>query len=315
MPKFRKSIPNIHQLISMESLDLEKINYLFDRSSYFLKNCVEKDQVLDTLSGQVIVNLFFESSTRTRNSFEIAAHRLGAIVLSPNLAQSATTKGELLIDTIHNLEAMGAKLLIIRHAENNLAQFLAAELSANVGIINAGDGSNEHPTQALLDLFTIKQRVTDFSSLTVAILGDVAHSRVARSLIIGLRLMGVERIRIIAPDYFMPDSDDTLRADLFNELDAGLADVDIVYVLRIQKERMTEAQYPDEGAYFKAFALTQEKLALAKPDAIVMHPGPMNRGIEIESAVADGPQSVILSQTQNAVAVRMAVIETVLANQ
>lgn len=315
MPKLKSTIPHLHQLLSMSVLDKEKITYLLDRAEHFLTTAIAKNQVLETLRGQVIVNLFFESSTRSRNSFEIAAHRLGAIVLSPDIKQSATVKGELLIDTIHNLEALGAKLLIIRHPDNNLTQFLAAELSTDIAIINAGDGSNEHPTQALLDLLTIRQRVTDFSSLTVAILGDVAHSRVARSLIIGLRLMGVENIRIVAPDYFLPDPTNALRADRFNNISAGLQDTDIVYVLRIQKERMAQAQYPNEGAYFKAFGLTQEKLALAKPGAMVMHPGPMNRGIEIESAVADGPQSVILSQTHNAVALRMAVIETVLTSR
>lgn len=312
MSKFM--MPKIKQLTSMQTLDEKQINYLLNRSEHFLKTCINKNKVLDTLRGQVIVNLFFEPSTRTRNSFEIAAHRLGAIVLSPNMTQSATKKGELLIDTIHNLQAMGAKLLIIRHADNNLAQFLAAELTSDIAVINAGDGSNEHPTQTLLDLLTIKQHFPSFPELTVSIIGDVAHSRVARSLIIGLRIMGVKNIRIIAPEYFMPSNDDTLYADMFTSIEEGIKDADVVYALRIQKERMSEAQYPNENAFFTEFGLTQERLSQAKSDAIVMHPGPINRGIEIESAVADGPQSVILEQTQNSVAVRMAVIETLLAN-
>lgn len=306
--------PRLKHMLSMETLDKNIISYLLDRSEHFIATCIKKNQVLSTFAGQVVVNLFFEPSTRTRNSFEIAAHRFSAIVLSPDMQQSSTQKGELLIDTIHNFEAMGAKLLVIRHSDNNLAQFLAAELRTSISVINAGDGSNEHPTQTLIDLLTIRQHFTDFSKLTVAILGDVVHSRVARSLIIGLRMMGVERIRIIAPDYFMPKESDLLQADQIESITAGLQDVDIIYTLRIQKERMNREQHPNEGAYFKSFGLTQERLAIAKPNAIVMHPGPINRGIEIESVVADGPQSVILQQTQNSVAVRMAVIETLLNN-
>lgn len=307
--------PKIQHLLTIASLGKEQITYLLDRSEQLLRACLAQDKVINTLHGQVVVNLFFEPSTRTRNSFEIAAHRLGAIVLSPNMKQSATQKGELLIDTIHNFEAMGARLLTIRHPDNNLAQFLSAELQTDVSVINAGDGSNEHPTQTLLDLLTIRQHFSDFSQLTVAILGDVRHSRVARSLIIGLRTMGVERIRIVAPDYFMPTEVDGMAADQIDTITAGLEEADIIYCLRIQKERIDEKQCPSDGDYFKSFGLTQERLEFAKPTAIVMHPGPINRGIEIESVVADGPQSVILQQTQNSVAVRMAVIETLLNNR
>ena len=257
----------------------------------------------------MVVNLFFESSTRTRNSFEIAAHRLGAIVLSPNMTQSSTNKGELLIDTIRNLEAMGASLLIIRHPDNHLAQFLAAELHSSVSVINAGDGSNEHPTQTLLDLMTMRQHYPDLSKITIAIIGDIVHSRVARSLMMGLHLMGVKNIRIIAPDYFTPPEEELNHVDVFHSMEDGLRDVDIIYTLRIQKERMDATQFPKIEQYHKKFGLSPEKLLLAKSSAIVMHPGPMNRGIEIESSVADGPQSVILQQTQNSVAVRMAVLE------
>lgn len=306
--------PSMNHLLTMESLDEATITFILNRAEDLLASSVKSGQMLDTLHGQVAVNLFFEPSTRTRNSFEIAQKRLGAIVLSPDMQQSATAKGELLIDTLHNLESMGANLLIVRHPDNNLAQFLASELSSGVSVINAGDGSNEHPTQALVDLLTIRQHRNDFASRSVAIIGDVMHSRVARSLIIGLRTMGVKRIRIIAPDYFMPEESDTMQADMMNSMSAGLKDIDIIYTLRIQKERMDSTQYPNEGEYFNTFGLTQEKLALAKPDAIVMHSGPINRGIEIESVVADGPQSVILQQTQNSVAIRMAVIETLLNN-
>lgn len=304
--------PALHHLLSMQSLDKDKIIYLLDRADYFLKTAIAKQEVLTTLRGKVIVNLFFEPSTRTRNSFEIAAHRLGAIVLSPDMKQSSTAKGELLIDTIRNLEAMGAALLVIRHPDNNLAQFLSFEVKTKIAVVNAGDGSNEHPTQTLLDLMTIRQHIKDFSKITIAIVGDIAHSRVAHSLVIGLRLMGVEKIRMIAPEKFAPENAELSHVDVFHSMDAGLRDVDIIYTLRIQKERMSTEDRPKDDQYFKKFGLTKERLALAKSGVIVMHPGPMNRGIEIESSVADGTQSVILQQTQNSVAVRMAVLETLL---
>src|SRR3989344_4382833 len=189
--------PTMHHLLSMQSLDADKITYLLDRAEQFLKSTIAKNEVLNTLHGKVVANLFFESSTRTRNSFEIAAKRLGAIMLSPDMRQSATIKGELLIDTIRNLEAMGVSAMIVRHPDNHLAQFLAGELQTGVSIVNAGDGSNEHPTQTLIDLLTIRQHYANFSDITVAIVGDVAHSRVAHSLMLGLRLMGAQRIRVI----------------------------------------------------------------------------------------------------------------------
>ena len=306
--------PTMHHLLSMQSLDADKITYLLDRAEQFLKSTIAKNEVLNTLHGKVVANLFFESSTRTRNSFEIAAKRLGAIMLSPDMRQSATIKGELLIDTIRNLEAMGVSAMIVRHPDNHLAQFLAGELRAGVSIINAGDGSNEHPTQTLIDLLTIRQHYANFSDITVAIVGDVAHSRVAHSLMLGLRLLGAQRIRVIAPTQFTPADLELMQVDILHNMTVGLADVDIIYVLRIQKERLKpDEQYETDDQYFEDFGLTNERSALAKPNAIVMHPGPMNRGIEIESAVADGAQSVILQQSKNSVAVRMAVLETLLA--
>lgn len=297
----------------MRSLSAENITYLLDRAEYFLQTTITKQEVLKTLHGKVIANLFFEPSTRTRNSFEIAEHRLGAIVLSPDMKQASTMKGELLIDTILNLEAMGVSLLVIRHPDNNLAEFLATELRSHIAVVNAGDGSNEHPTQTLLDLLTIRQHFKNFFDITIAIVGDILHSRVARSLIIGLQIMGVKKIRIISPEIFTPLDAEAMKVDVFHSLDAGLKEVEIVYVLRIQKERMPPEMRPKDEQYFKTFGLTQEKLTLAKSSAIVMHPGPMNRSVEIESSVADGWQSVILQQTQNSVAIRMAVIETLLS--
>lgn len=304
----------MQHLLSMHALDKKQMIAFFDRGEFFLKTTVAKQEVLNTLHGKVIVNLFFEPSTRTRNSFAIAGNRLGAIVLSPNMKNSSTVKGELLVDTIHNLEAMGASLLVIRHPDNHLAQFIAGEILSSVSVVNAGDGSNEHPTQALLDIMTIRQHFPDFSNLTVAIVGDVAHSRVAHSLTIGLKTMGVGKIRFIAPDYFTPGDigDDYESVEIVHDINAGLKDVDIIYALRIQKERIDEKNRPSDEKYFKTFGLTAERVALAKPTAIVMHGGPINRGIEIESDVADGPQSVILQQTKNSVGLRMAVLETLL---
>ena len=316
MLKHKITPPKLQHLLSIKSLDPAKVIYLLDRAEYFLKTAIEKQVVLTTLQGKVVANLFFESSTRTRNSFEIAAHRLGAIVLLPDMKQASTLKGELMIDTIRNLEAMGVALLVIRHSDNNLAQFLAMELHSGIAVVNAGDGHNEHPTQALIDLLTIRQHFPDFSALTVAIVGDVAHSRVARSLVLGLRLMGVVKIRIIGPENFIPKDDaDFASVEIFHSMNEGLKDVDVIYTLRIQKERMSTTEHPKDESYFKEFGLTEERLSLAKSTAIVMHPGPTNRGIEIESSVADGSQSVILQQTRNSVAVRMAVLETVIRDQ
>lgn len=315
MLKSKSKPPLLHHFLSMRSLYQNTATYLLDRAEHFLKTAIAKQEVLTTLHGKVVANLFFESSTRTRNSFEIAEHRLGAIVLSPDMKLSSTNKGELLIDTIRNLEAMGVSLMVVRHADNHLVQFLAAEAQTGISVINAGDGHNEHPTQALVDLLTIRQHFPDFTALTVAIIGDVAHSRVARSLVMGLRLMGVKKIRLIAPKSFAPDHDDFASTEVFHVMNDGLQDVDVIYTLRIQKERMDASEHPKEDVYFKEFGLTEARLALAKRSAIVMHPGPMNRGIEIESSVADGSQSVILQQTRNSVAVRMAVIETLLTSQ
>jgi len=315
--KLKKSFPQkplMQHFFGIKFLDQKTLLYLLDRAIYLYDSVISKNKVLDTLQGKVIANLFFESSTRAKNSFEIAEHRLGAIVLSPNMKQSSTNKGELLIDTVRNFEAMGASLLVIRHSQNNLAQFLAMESTTGISVINAGDGYNEHPTQALIDILTIRQHFPDFSNRKIAICGDIAHSRVARSLVLALQLMNIGKIHLIAPKNFIPvDDEDYSKCEFFEQMDAGIKDVDIIYMLRIQKERMNETEHPKDELYFKEFGLTKKRVALAKTGAIVMHPGPINRGIEIESSVADGPQSVILQQTKNSVAVRMAVVETVLA--
>ncbi len=308
----KKVKPSLRHLVDMDSLDLETITYLFDSAEQFLSSCLEKDAVLKTLVGKIVTNLFFESSTRSRNSFFIAAKRLGAIVVNPDMSTLATAKGESLIDTVHSFEAMGTSLFVIRHSDNNTAAFIAAELSTNASVINAGDGDNQHPTQALLDLFTIHRHKPNFSELKVAIIGDILHSRVARSLIEGLKIMGVAGIRLIAPEALVPTDAEQLGVDVFHTMEEGLQDIDVVVALRIQKERMQEALMPDPDKFYQHYGLTPTTLAFAKPDAIVMHPGPINRGVEIDSSVADGPQSVILEQVLNGVAMRMAIMDCLL---
>ena len=294
----------------MESLDRDTVIKLIKKADSMRLDNDKKSAIIPFLEGKIVANLFFEPSTRTRNSFEIAAKRFNAIVLSPNMSSSSTTKGESLIDTVHTFEALGTSLFIIRHSDNNTAQFIASELTGNASVINAGDGTNQHPTQTLADLMTIRQHKSEFESLIVTIVGDIMHSRVARSAIIGLKIMGVNTIRLIAPDELIPRDVDHLAVDVYDNFDQGLKDADVVMTLRMQTERFPSSDIPDLDKFSLNFCLTEERLANAKPDAIVMHPGPINRGVEIASKVADGPQSVILQQVSNGVAVRMAVIDS-----
>ncbi|MDX9741320.1 MAG: aspartate carbamoyltransferase catalytic subunit [Gammaproteobacteria bacterium] len=260
------------------------------------------------LRGKTVVNLFFESSTRTRTTFEIAAKRLSADVININVPASATTKGETLLDTLRNLEAMHCDMFIVRHAESGAAHFVARQVEPHISVINAGDGRHAHPTQAMLDMFTIRRHKQDFYKLKVAIVGDVLHSRVARSQIHALSTLGVEEIRVIGPRTLIPAEAHTMGVHVFHDLREGLRDVDVVITLRLQRERMKGAFLPSEHEYFQLYGLTEEKLELARPDAIIMHPGPINRGVEIDSEVADGPRSVILQQVTHGIAMRMAVI-------
>jgi len=260
------------------------------------------------LRGKTIVNLFFENSTRTRTTFELAAKRLSADVLNLNIAASATSKGESLLDTLRNLEAMQCDMFVVRHAQSGAAHFIAKHAPKHISVINAGDGRHAHPTQAMLDMFTIRRHYSDFYPLKVAIVGDVLHSRVARSEIHALTTLGVNEVRVIGPKTLIPTGIDSLGVHVFHDMAEGLQDVDVVIILRLQKERMEGAFLPSEQEYFHSYGLTAEKLKYAKPTAIVMHPGPINRGVEIDSSVADGSQSVILEQVTNGIAVRMAVM-------
>ena len=308
----RIKLPTPH-LVDMASLDQEIIKGLFERTQFFLRNSLNKGVTLKNLANKMIVNLFFETSTRTRNSFILAAKRLSALVMNPNLGLSATVKGESLLDTIHTFEAMGTDLFIIRHPDNNTADFIAAELKSDAAVINAGDGNNQHPTQCLLDLFTINHHKKKFTDIKVAIIGDILHSRVTRSLVQGLHIMGTKEISLIAPEALSPTEIDEYKASIYHNLQEGLQGADVVVALRIQKERIQVTAMPDPDKFYQEFGLTPTTLAYAKPDAIVMHPGPMNRGVEIDSSVADGPQSVILEQVRNGVAMRMAIMDALLS--
>lgn len=260
------------------------------------------------LRGKAVFNLFFEPSTRTRTTFEIAAKRLSADVVNLNIASSAQSKGETLLDTVANLAAMQADMFVVRHAASGASHLIARHVAPHIHVINAGDGCCAHPTQGLLDMFTIRKHKGGFHNLRVAIVGDILHSRVARSQIHALTTLGCPEVRVVAPRTLLPRDVDSLGVQVHYRVESGIKDCDVVIVLRLQKERMQGALLPSPQEYFKHWGLTAEKLKLAKPDVIVMHPGPMNRGVEIDSAVADGSHSVILNQVTYGIAVRMAVM-------
>lgn len=268
------------------------------------------------LAGKTVMNLFFENSTRTRTTFEAAQKRLGANVLNLDIARSSTNKGETLRDTLWNLEAMSADMFVVRHFASGAAHFMATEVTPNVAIINAGDGWHAHPTQAMLDMLTIyREAPKPFDELSVAIIGDIKHSRVARSNISALQTLGVKDIRVIAPKTLLPKGISRYGVSVFENIDKGVADVDVIIGLRIQNERIGSPLLPSTSEYFKMYGITENRLKLAKPNALVMHPGPMNRGVEIASGVADGKQSVILKQVNNGIAVRMAVMAMAIKGQ
>ena len=298
----------LKHFLSIEGLNKTLLTEILDIADSFIGMNDQQIKKVPLLRGKTIVNLFFENSTRTRTTFELAAKRLSADVLSMSIATSSTSKGESLLDTIRNLEAMFVDMFVVRHAISGAAHFIAQHTSPHISVINAGDGQHAHPTQAMLDMFTIRQVKPDFSNLRVAIIGDILHSRVARSQIQALNILGAAEVRVIAPKTLLPSHVESLGVNVSHDLTSGLKDIDVIIMLRLQKERMTSALLPSESEYFKCFGLTEEKLKIAKPDAIVMHPGPINRGVEIESRVADGPQSVILKQVSNGIAIRMAVM-------
>ena len=302
------SLGKLKHFLSIEGLDKNLLTEILDTAESFADISQQQVKKFPLLRGKTIVNLFFENSTRTRATFELAATRLSADVLSMNIATSATSKGESLLDTIRNLEAMQVDMFVVRHSLSGAAHFIAQHAAPHVSVINAGDGQHEHPTQAMLDMFTIRRVKQQFSGLRVAIVGDILHSRVARSQIHALNILGVEEVRVIAPKTLLPAQVESLGVTVYHDLTAGLKNADVIIMLRLQKERMHSALLPSESEYFKCFGLSDDKLAIANKDAIVMHPGPINRGVEISSSVADGSQSVILQQVTNGIAVRMAVM-------
>ncbi|HCU85078.1 MULTISPECIES: aspartate carbamoyltransferase catalytic subunit [unclassified Methylophilus] len=298
----------LQHLLSIEGLPKRILTDILDTAENFVGVAEREVKKVPLLRGKTVCNIFFENSTRTRTTFEIAAKRLSADVLNLNVSTSSQSKGETILDTVNNLIAMHADMFVVRHQQSGAAHFIAQHVPPHISVINAGDGRHAHPTQGLLDVFTIRKYKPEMHNLRVAIVGDVLHSRVARSEIHALTTLGVPEIRVIAPRTLLPTDVEKLGVQVFHNMEQGLKDVDVVMMLRLQNERMSGALLPSSQEFFQTFGLTPERLALARPDAIVMHPGPMNRGVEIDSAVADGKQSVILPQVTYGIAVRMAVM-------
>jgi aspartate carbamoyltransferase catalytic subunit len=305
--------PRLRHFTTLEHLPRETLERLLDRAESLRDACAHGTRKINVLAGRTVLNLFFEPSTRTRTSFELAARRLGADVVNFDIGFSSTSKGEELYDTLHTLEAMHLDAIIVRHKQSGTPDELVRHAMSGVSVINAGDGNRAHPTQGLLDALTIRQHRPDFEKLTVAICGDIKHSRVARSDIHALSTLGVKEIRLCGPAALMPATDEFPQARHFDDFDKAISGVDAIIMLRLQKERMGSTDLPDEAAYFNRYGLDRRRLALAGHGCLVMHPGPLNRGIEIASDVADGAQSRILEQVGNGVFVRMAVLDEVLA--
>ena len=299
---------SLKHLLTIEGLPKKILTQILDTAETFVGVAERDIKKVPLLRGKTVCNIFFENSTRTRTTFEIAAKRLSADVINLNVNTSSQSKGETILDTVDNLIAMHADMFVVRHSQSGAAHFIAAHVPSGISVINAGDGRHAHPTQGLLDVFTVRKYKPDLHNLRVALVGDVLHSRVARSEIHALTTLGVPEVRVIAPKTLLPAEVEKLGVQVFHDMKAGLKDVDVIMMLRLQNERMTGALLPSAQEYFKTFGLTQEKLSYAKNDAIVMHPGPMNRGVEIDSSVADGKQSVILPQVTYGIAVRMAVM-------
>ncbi len=302
----------LRHFLTIEGLRRPHLEQILDIAESFAALPGRQVKKVPLLRGRIITNLFFENSTRTRTTFELAAKLLSADVINFNVGVSATSKGETLLDTLRNLEAMHSDMFVVRHSHSGAAHFIASHVNPGVSVINAGDGWHAHPTQAMLDMFTIRKHKGDFTPLRVAIVGDIQHSRVARSQIMALNTLGVTEVRVIAPCTLLPAEARSLGVHVYHDLEAGLEEVDVVIMLRLQRERMDGALLPSAHEYFQLYGLTEKRLQRARPDAIVMHPGPINRGVEIASEVADGSRSVILQQVSYGIAVRMAVMSLTL---
>jgi len=305
----------LRHFLSIDGLPKILLERILDTANSFVVVGNQEVKKVPLLRGKTVVNLFFENSTRTRSTFELAAQRLSADVLNLDINTSATSKGESLLDTLRNLRAMHSDMFVVRHSQSGAAHFIAQQVTPNVAIINAGDGRHAHPTQAMLDMLTIYRHKASFDQLKVAIVGDILHSRVARDQVHALTTLGCQDVRLIGPNTLLPTAAEELGVTTYNDLDKGLEDVDVIIMLRLQTERMDSAFLPSASEYYQAYGLTRQRLSKAKSDAIVMHPGPINRGIEIESEVADGEQSLILNQVGYGIAIRMAVMSMAMSGQ
>jgi aspartate carbamoyltransferase catalytic subunit len=300
----------LRHLLTLDGLPPNRITALLDRAEAFRSTSAGVSKLL---AGRTVVNLFFEPSTRTRTSFDLAAQRLGALVINFDVASSSTSKGETLLDTVHTLEAMHCDAFVVRHKESGTPATISRHLHSHAAVLNAGDGNHAHPTQGLLDALTLRRHRPDFSTLRVVICGDIRHSRVARSDVHALHALGAGEIRLCASAELLPDADEFPRCRIFHNFDEAIAGADVAIMLRLQKERMQAAAIPSESDYFTRYGLSAARLQRARTDCLVMHPGPINRGVEIAADVADGPQSLILEQVTNGVFVRMAVLAELLA--
>jgi len=301
--------------LTLDGLPRALLTDLLDTADSFLEVSSRAIKKVPLLRGKTLCNVFFENSTRTRTTFELAAKRLSADVITLNIATSSTSKGETLTDTLRNLEAMGADIFVVRHADSGAAHFIAREVCPHIAVINGGDGRHSHPTQGMLDMLSIRRHKGDVSALSVAIVGDLLHSRVARSNLQALKTLGCADIRAIAPKTLLPVGIEQYGVRVFHDIERGLADVDVIIMLRLQRERMQGGLLPSEGEFFARYGLTMQRLKAAKPGALVMHPGPINRGVEIASEVADGAQSIILNQVTYGIAMRMAVLSLCMSGQ
>jgi len=304
----------LRHLLTLDGLSRDEILHLLDLAQFYVRVPGELPARDQSLWGRTVANLFFEPSTRTRVSFELAARRLGADVVNLDLHSSSRVKGETVLDTIYTLQAMQVDVFVMRDAEPGLPAYVASRVAPHVSVLNAGEAHVSHPTQGLLDVLTIRQRKGEPGNLCVAIVGDLSHSRVLRSAARALLTLGVGELRLVSPASLMPEPHELAGASRHHSLPEGIRDADVVMALRIQRERMTETDALDGDAFYREWGLSAENMRHARPDAIVMHPGPMNRGVEITSEVADGPQSVIRQQVTNGVAVRMAVLATIVRN-
>ncbi len=312
MLQFNKD-KRLKHLLTIEGLKKEHIIEILNKAEDFFVPSGEIKQT-SLLQGKTVANVFFEPSTRTRSTFELAAKKLCANVLNLDISHSSTSKGESLRDTVRNLQAMQCQIFVVRHSASGAAHFVASHVNEDVCIINAGDGCHAHPTQALLDMYTIRKHRGEFHKLNVAIVGDILHSRVARSQIQALQILGAAQIHVIGPKTLMPKYIEHLGVKVFHNLHEGLQGVDVIMMLRLQLERMQSGLLPKGNAYYRLYGLTHESLQAANKDALIIHPGPINRGVEIQSDIADGPNAVILDQVTNGIAVRMAVMSLLAEN-